>query len=90
MAKSNGCKEHFWKEKGCKDCKIIELQAEVERLKEDLEAAKHNNTRYIEETARRCAEIVQTHKHFVDQWPVEPTRKDLAEAIRKEFGIGGE
>ena len=24
MAKPNGCKEHFWKEKGCKDCEALQ------------------------------------------------------------------
>ena len=29
MAKSNGCKDHFWKEKGCKDCEIAGLREQL-------------------------------------------------------------
>ena len=41
--------------------------------------------------AKRCADIVRTHKHFIvtdgGMWPTTPTREDFIAKIHKEFGI---
>jgi len=61
--------------------RIKELEAEVERLKAQIDIC-HLDTR--EATARRCAEIAEGRSDYLVYYC-----GDAANAIRKEFGIEG-
>ncbi len=57
------------------------LRAEVERLKQDIAAAREAYTAGIFQTAARCAQIADEHAS------VEGIAQRISAAIRDEFGL---
>lgn len=74
--------------------KIDWLIAEVERLDDELNAAKFVNCeRCVEKTARRCAEIAENEKVGANEndassdRAIDQTCNDIAAKIRREFSL---